>query len=181
LKRRMIIPVPIGESWTVTQHSSVRATYRCPACPFQSPVMVQAVTQGRELNLMWTDANGAIDTAGRRADAAVVKAVSHHLGLVPCPKCGALGARALEVLREQRLGAGLTAFFLGLVVFGLGLPVVAITDSVEALVATGVLTLAMLVAAYRWALRRAVRRRIQFSRQSVVFGVEQVARVSAPI
>jgi hypothetical protein len=164
------IPIPVGETWTVTQRGSFRASYRCGRCGHEAQATVKAETRASEFNPLFFDSDGAMASASARAESAMSRAVGHHLGLVPCPKCGTSGEGLKKVVSEQRTGAVMTALFLTLIVFGIGITYTAITDSVPAFVATGVAMVAVAVASYRGLLRRAVRRRIEFSRESVVFG-----------
>ena len=166
----MIIPIPLGRSWTVTLRQPIEADYQCASCRWESPVVVNAVTQGRGVSPLFLDDQGAQDWAYQKAAEAMKGVVRYHLDLLPCPKCGAAGPGKKEAARDEVVSSALFAGFLWLVTASLGGVIAAAKDSIPGLVVAGVASLAVAGLALYAAQKLAVWRRIGRAQRSVVFG-----------
>jgi hypothetical protein len=171
-----MIPIPLGTKWTVTLTQPMEGHFRCAVCRYESQVVVRAVSQGGGISPLFLDDEGAQEHAYAQAQRALEGAVRHHLELVPCALCGAVGPGAARVRSEQKVPAALFGCFLFLVVGTFGFLAAAVQDSIIGLALAGASSLASAVLGFIGYSRVAVRRRIEFARSSVSFD----ARLSAP-
>jgi hypothetical protein len=98
----MIIPIPVGVSYTARVRGRVPKLVKCEGCSLEYVYYLERVALGRADSLLFLDTEGAQGRAQEQARVRLLTALMKACEPVPCPGCGHVQEHMVPRARQGR-------------------------------------------------------------------------------